>query len=139
MVSEPLFKYLPERYVDSVLDGKILFCNLVYFKKIENDPRMDISEGIHIDLPDNDVVITTLSTGHRLKGRFAFHNTLTHPEKVFCFCISILFSQDLTKFGALCIQIGDNEEFRRRLERALSRRHKLSPLDTRSCRCCYLL
>lgn len=130
MTAENLFKYLPEQYVNSVLDGEVLFRNLVYFKRIENDPRRDLSEGTHIDSPDNDIKITKIETGQHTKGRYAFHNTLANPERIFCFCTSTLFRPEMAKFGDACIEICDREEFGRRLERALKRRNRLSRLDS---------
>lgn len=124
-----LYKYLPDQYVKSVLDGNILFRNLVYFKKLESDPRSDISEGTHIDSPDNDVVLTNVSTGKSFKGKFAFHNTLANPDRLFCFCTSMRRNTELEKFGNACIEFHDFDEFNRRLERALKRRSRLTPLE----------
>ena len=79
-----LFKYLPAKYVEQFLDGDVLFRNLVYFKRIEADPRNDLFEGKHVDSPDHDVEITVVSTGRRIREAFAFHNALDKMEKVFC-------------------------------------------------------
>jgi hypothetical protein len=125
-----LFKYLPDRYAETLLDGRILFRNLVYFKRIELDPRSDMFEGVHIDAPDHDVTIDNLTTGRRTVGRFAFHNTLAHMERVFCFCTSLQQSPELLKFGNTCVEIRDAPVLAERLERALRQRHALTPLDT---------
>jgi hypothetical protein len=93
-----LFKYLPAQYADSVLDGEILFRNLVFFKRIEDDPRRDLSEGTHISAPDSDYTITNLSKGGKVdKVRWPFHNILAAPERVFCFCTSTILRADLQK------------------------------------------
>lgn len=128
-MSDSVFKYLPEQYLDSLLQGKILFRNLVYFKKIEADPRKDASEGTHIDSPDHDVELTSIRTGQRIIGNFAFHNSVANPDKVFCFCTSQQCRPELTKFGNGCIEIHDRRAFESRLIKALRRRSKLSRLD----------
>lgn len=115
--------------MDSVLAGKILFRNLVHFKKLEADPRGDIAEGTHIDAPDNDVTLTNISTGKTVSGKFRFHNTLQRPDKVFCFCTTMEFDQRHIKFGSACIEILDPEKFRQRLKRALRRGNRISVLD----------
>ena len=83
-----LFKYLPAQYADHLLNGEILCRNLVYFRKIEGDPRADISEGTHIDAPHHDVQLMNMTTGQTITGRFAYHNVLKNIERVFC-CLYI--------------------------------------------------
>src|SRR5438477_3606095 len=101
-----LYKYLPKEFAERLLDGEVLFRNLIYFKRMETDPRNDIFEGKHVDAPDHDVEITVISTGRRIRGRFAFHNALDDMEKIFGFCTSLKFDADLrTKFGGECIEI----------------------------------
>ena len=124
-----LFKYLPEAFVNSFLDGNVIFRNLVYFKRVEADPRNDIFEGKHIDAPDHNVELTVVSTGRRISGRFAYHNALKDMEKVFCFCVSLKLSAELQqRFGGACIEITEPLQFKDCLERSLIRRNRLSRL-----------
>lgn len=126
---QPIFKFLPERFVGDLLQGRILFRNLVYFKRIERDPRADAFEGAHVDAPDNDVIIDNLTTGKRITGRFAFHNAIEHPEKIFCFCTSLRNDHGLFKYGEACVEIFDVPEFIRRLARELARRNRVQRLE----------
>lgn len=73
-----VYKYLPREFVPALLEGRILFRNLVYFKRLERDPRWDVFEGGHIDAPDHDVHMDNLTTGKRITGPFVFHNTLEY-------------------------------------------------------------
>src|SRR5437667_12495744 len=102
---DKLYKYLPEQFVPSLLDGNILFRNLVFFKSVEYDPRTDLHEGTHIDSPDN--LVTLESRGFSVQGRFAFHTKLKKPEFVYCFCTSLHLTPALTKFGGACVEIPD--------------------------------
>jgi hypothetical protein len=120
---------MPARYVQSFLEGNILFRNLVYFKKLENDPRVDIFEGVHVDAPDNDITLTNMSTNHAISGRFQFHNTSKKIENIYCFCASMKNDRELRKFGDSCVEIYDVEEFRRRIERSLRKKKALYRLD----------
>ncbi|BCH19254.1 hypothetical protein [Mesorhizobium sp. L-2-11] len=124
-----LFKYLPEQYASSVLDGNLLFRNLPYFMKIEGDPRVDAYEGMHVDAPNNDVTITNVTTGQKIVGRFAYHNELNRPELIFCFCLSMAYDAGLRKFGGACIEITDEQALHDRIAGALLRRSRLTRLD----------
>jgi hypothetical protein len=125
-----LFKFLPEAYVDELLDGAILFRNLVYFKKLETDPRRDLFEGRHVDAPNHNVQIEILKTGRRISGPFAYHNTIAHPDRIFCFCTSLQRGLEMQKYGAACVAIHDVAEFSRRVRFALVRRARLLPLES---------
>jgi hypothetical protein len=96
-ITPTLFKFLPSNFVTSLLDGTILFRNLVYFKKLEGDARSDIFEGRHVDAPDHDVQIDNLTTGKKLRGPFTFHNAIEHPERIFCFCTSLHVTDEMTR------------------------------------------
>lgn len=124
-----LYKFLPQQFVASLLDGNILFRNLVYFKKLEGNPRWDSFEGRHVDAPDHDVQVENLTTGQKFKGPFAFHNSIANPEKVFCFCTSLHVSDEMKKYGSACVVITEPMEFERRLELALIRRDRIAAVD----------
>src|SRR5690349_5208950 len=123
-----LYKRLPSEFVDKLLEGYILFRNLVYFKNIESDPRADLHEGTHVDTgtPGEITRLTDLVTGAVLEGWYAY-NRLKKPELVYCFCTS--YSPNLTKFGKASIEIYDMQTFTHRLRSALARRNALSPLE----------
>jgi len=124
-----VFKYLPEQFVSALLAGEILFRNLVYFKRLETDPRWDVFEGAHVDAPDHDVQMHNLTTGVRTRGRYSFHNTLEQPHRVFCFCTSLAFDPAWTKYGSACVEILDVGEFARRLLHQLIRRDRIVALE----------
>jgi hypothetical protein len=85
---------------------------------------------MHIDAPNHDVHIDNLTTGKRITGRFAFHNTSEHMDRIFCFCTSIYFDKkQLDKFGNACVEIRDVDAFKARLQLALIRHDRVSPLD----------
>ncbi|NJO37164.1 MAG: hypothetical protein HC871_05495 [Rhizobiales bacterium] len=124
-----LYKFLPEVFADSLLDGTILFRNLIYFKRLEHGPRVDLFEGIHSDAPDHDVKLTDVKTGRSISGRYAFHNTSKKPEHIFVFCTSMACGDALTKFGETCVRINDVQEFTRRIQRALASKKTLLRLE----------
>ncbi len=121
-----VYKVLPSRYVGDLLAGRVLFRNLVYFKRLEGDVRADANEGMHIDFPDTPVRIDNLTTGMVIEGRFALHNALKCPELVYCFCTS---RRPAEKFGDACVEIGDPEAFQHLLQRALAKRNLLTKLE----------
>lgn len=121
-----LYKGLPQQYVADLLAGRILFRNLVYFKKLEKDVRADLHEGVHIDAPDHPVRLETLDMRVVMEDQLAFHSGLKHPELVYCFCTS---TAPLGKFGDACVEIGDPAAFELRLNRALARRNLVSKLE----------
>ena len=125
---EALYKTLPEEYVADLLDGAILFRNLVYFITVEADPRTDVYEGRHVDAPDHPVLLL-LEDGREISGQLEFHNTVRYPERIFCFCTSTHQTPGIIKFGNACIRIHDPIEFKKRLTAALARRHQLSRLE----------
>ena len=116
-----VYKYLPREFVPALLEGRILFRNLVYFKRLERDTRWDVFEGGHIDAPDHDVHMDNLTTGKRITGPFVFHNTLEYPDRVFCFCTSLSLSLEMRKYGTACVEIVDVDAFSRRIELQLTR------------------
>ena len=120
-----LYKFLPEQYVDALLNGTVLFRNLVYFRSIEGDPRRDDYEGAHVDAPDHDVEITNVTTGLKLSGRFAYHNTSNHLDRIYCFCLSLSSSASLQKFGSACVEFNNPTEFERRLRVAIARKARV--------------
>ncbi|MBT9175582.1 MAG: hypothetical protein DDT22_01262 [candidate division WS2 bacterium] len=113
MIPERLYKYIPSEYAENMLRrGELLFRNLTYFKQYEDEQRGDPLEGHHRDNPDNDMVITNLSTGKGIKGDFSFLNA-TDSDLIYVFCMSTINSSDL--YGEFksnaCIEITDVEKF----------------------------
>jgi hypothetical protein len=131
MTAWTIFKYLPDQYADALLDGNILFRNLVYFKRIENDPRLDVYEGLHSSETDSDYTLQRVypTEGPPHKGRWPIQYYLHNAEKVFCFCTSMRLDTSLAKFGASCIEIFDPNEFNRRIEKSLRPRERMHRLD----------
>jgi hypothetical protein len=77
---ERLYKYLPLRFVESVVGrGDILFRNLAYFRKVEDRGRTDLLEGLHMDYPDNPITIDAAAGGRLWHGRAAFLNPTSPP------------------------------------------------------------
>jgi len=88
---ETLYKYLPAKYVNPVIqDGTLLFRNLSYFRQHEDNRRGDPLERFHRDNPDNDIAIRNLSTGKTIKGDFSFLNS-TDTDLIYVFCLSKKF------------------------------------------------
>jgi hypothetical protein len=103
-----LFKYLPAKFLADFLDGCILFRNLAYFRQIEDKARGDLTEGMHIDKPDNPVTVEGMDGPVKSKGPFAFHNEV-NQERVFAFCLSARLAPELlSEFGCdACVEIFD--------------------------------
>ena len=120
---ERLYKYLPRRFAEPLRrEGCLLFRNLAFFRKVEHQARGDLTEGSHIDKPDNPVTLENLSTGKVTKGRFAFHNFIAW-ERVFAFCVSRVLCRRL--FGEfetdVCVEIFDVPRFLLRSRSAVRR------------------
>jgi hypothetical protein len=123
-----LYKTLPPEFVETLLDGNVLFRNLVYFRLIEGDPRTDTLEGTHVDKPNNPVLIQPLGRPPII-GRFAYHRSAKYPQRIFCFCTSMRRRAEHAKFGGACVEILDPAEFTRRLRVGVVRQHRLRPLE----------
>lgn len=118
-----LYKYMPERYVKRFVDeGRLLFRNLTSFKRMEDAARKDVSEGCHVDNPDNDVILENITTKKRFVGRFSMRTSI-NSDKVFVFCMSKTYGDELfDRFGCdACVCINDFSEFIRRCHRAIKR------------------
>lgn len=118
-----IYKYLPSRFVSSVLDkGELLLRNLTYFRQCEGPVRGDVYEGIHQDNPGKDVVIHNVTKGFDSVGKFAFLNS-TDSDQIYGFCLSSRLDDRLmTDFAAdACIEFYDQDEFIRRVKFALGR------------------
>ena len=102
---------MSKEHMENMLDGKILFRNLPYFKKLDDKARGDKNEGSHIDSPSNLVTLTFRQGSTH--GNFSFINSLKYPEKVFIFCLSEKYDNTLYKaFNSdVCIQINNAQEF----------------------------
>ena len=122
-MSEKLYKYLPSKYVENVFHrGELLFRNLTYFRQYECEKRGDPLEGYHRDNPDNDITITNLSKGKKIKGDFSFLNT-TDSDLIYVFCMSRNHSPELYKeFNCnACIEVTDVTKFLLRVKVKLKR------------------
>lgn len=123
MAPERLYKYLPSKYLGTVFQrGELLFRNLTYFKQYECDKRGDPLDGHHRDNPDNDITITNLTKGTKMKGDFSFLNT-TNSDLIYVFCMSTTYSQELYKeFDCdACIEVTDVPTFILRIKVKLKR------------------
>lgn len=117
-----LYKYLPSRYLDSVMRGELLFRNLSFFKKLECDKRGDPLEAHHRDNPDNDIEIEIVRSGKKVVGDFSFLNS-TDSDSIFVFCLSERYDHALyEEFGCdCCIEVSDVGELIRRTRFAVKR------------------
>ena len=123
-----LYKYLPQQFVKKFVDrGNLLFRNLSYFRKIEDKGRNDFLEGLHMDYPNNDMIIETTNGRTRWEGRAAFLNSI-NPDRVFVFCLSEILSNELfIEFNAdTCVEIIETEEFISRCNETISRQQRFS-------------
>lgn len=105
-----LYKYLPPKFAPVVLQGRLLFRNLAYFRQAEDLARGDLAEGMHIDQPDTPIVVESLDGKIRRTAR-AFHNEIDQ-ERVFSFCISTALRESLCEeFGGAIVEIVDVPAF----------------------------
>lgn len=117
MLPETLYKYLPTRYVEAVMkEGSLLFRNLAYFRKVEDNIRGDELEGSHLDMPEDGFTLT-FQNGRKLRGE-KFANSID-PEGVFAFCLSTTLNQRLfDEFESdVCIKIVNVRKFLTRCKR----------------------
>lgn len=110
-----LYKYLPSSYVKSVVgNGKLLFRSLSYFQRTECVARGDNYEGADSYKPFEGLTINnkTQNKTSILKDG-SFLNKIIHPEKIFVFCLSKVFNDNLfLEFDCdACIVINDVERF----------------------------
>jgi hypothetical protein len=121
-VPRRLYKYLPDRYVEDFVKGRLLFRSLSCFRGIEHGGRGDVHEGMHVDHPDNDVTITNLSKGTVMRGNFSFVNQ-TRADLIYCFCLSQRLHLSLfDEFSSdRCVEIVDVSGFLHRAMRAVAR------------------
>ncbi len=121
---ERLFKYLPSKYVDSVLsNGHILFRNFTYFRQAEGKIRGDYLEAHHRDNPDNKIKINNLSKHFKAEYDASILNS-TDSDLIYMFCTSLELSNELfDEFKCdSCVEITNPEEFARRLRRVIMQR-----------------
>ena len=92
------------------------------FKQMEDAARKDVSEGCHVDNPDNDVLLENITTGKRFIGRFSMRTSI-NTDKVFVFCMSKTYGDGLFEnFGCdACVCITDTGAFLQRCHRAIKR------------------
>lgn len=117
-----LYKYLPLQWAERfVSDGEVLFRSLSYFRAVEHAARGDEAEGVHLDAPNHDVLLTT-NTGIRVAGRYRYLRSVDQ-ERVFAFCCSTVFDHSLFRaFEAdACVVIHDPAPFFIKLRAAVAR------------------
>jgi hypothetical protein len=125
---ERLYKYLPSKYLDSVLkEGNILFRNLSYFRKYEGKIRGDETEGIHIDKPDN--FLSIINKTNVIIGDFSFQNSVKQDE-IFVFCLSKSLKNSLfSDFECdVCIPITNVRAFLTRCRRIIEKMPEFSKI-----------
>lgn len=127
----PLYKFTKRAFAKSTQGGNLLFRNLTYYKQHYDDQIGDYMEGWHVDSPDHDVTITTISHGYAhprdIKNASPVGKSICGPysmrtriseEKVFVHCLSTEFDETMSKkFDAdACLVINNVTEFVRRCE-----------------------
>lgn len=117
-----LYKYMPSKFVDSFLNGRLLLRNLSYYRQCEDPARGDLYEGRHIDRPGGGVVIERQDPYLRVEGDFAFINS-TRVEQIFAFCVSTAHAPELyDEFKCdACVEISDPDQFVRDVRGAVRR------------------
>lgn len=121
----PLYKYLPEKYVDAfVHDGAILFRTLSYFRDYEDaQVRGDEFEGTKLYRPSGGLEITLTETGEKRVLPHSFEST-TNEHDIFVFCLSTILSAELAvQFQtSVCVEIATPDKLIAGIRAALLRR-----------------
>jgi hypothetical protein len=122
---DPLFKYLPSRYLDAFVgNGEVLFRSLSYYSNYEEmQVRGDRNEGKRVFSPTGGLEVTNTTTGKvsQLQGTF---ESAVQDREIFVFCMSKELSPELaTKFTAdVCVEIMEPALFLSRIRSALQLR-----------------
>ena len=105
----------------------MLFRSLSYFRALEHAARGDEIEGVHVDAPDNDVILES-NTGIRSVGRYRYLRSVDQ-ERVFAFCCSTELDAGLfATFDAdACVAIRDPDAFFLRCRVAAKRPLPIEP------------
>lgn len=125
-----LYKYLPRKYLSSVLnEGAFLFRSLSYFQDYEDELiRGDEYEGILKHEKSDGIEINNLSTGRTSKEPWKFISKVD-SENIFIFCTSMTLSHDLAKEfkSDICIEFLKPANVISKLHSAVSRRKRIKP------------
>lgn len=116
-----LFKYLPSRYVDSLLDGAVRFQALSYYQGWERDRAIgDPNEAMLLFRPKVGLAVNNLTTGQRFLLPATFVSSVVAND-VWVYCVSQRFDWDVAaEFEAdACVEITDVRRFVLKLQRAV--------------------
>jgi hypothetical protein len=118
-----LYKYIPARYAESLLDGAVRFSTLAYYRQHEAKGSIgDADEATRVFRPPEGLDVTNLTTGQRFRLPATFRSS-ARAELVFVFCVSRVLDANLAaEFGCdACVEVADGEEFGNRLKAAVER------------------
>jgi hypothetical protein len=116
-----LYKYIPARFTESLLDGAVRFSTLAYYRQHEAKGSIgDADEASRVFRPPEGLEVTNLSTGQRFRLPAAFRSS-ARAEMVFVFCVSRVLDANLAvEFGCdACVEVMEDEEFSKRLRAAV--------------------
>ena len=116
----PLYKYLPEKHVESFLDGHVFFRPLAYFRQLEESGRGDPDEAARVFRPAGGLEITR-SDGDRFLLPASFRSE-ARAEELFVFCVSRDLDPAMGRrdFKAeWCVEIADVDAFVARLKASM--------------------
>ncbi len=129
-VSLKLYKYLPSKYLDTVLsEGIILFRSLSYFQDYEDEQvRGDKYDGTLKYSGDNGLDINNLTTGKSFRAPWTL-KSMVDADKIFVFSTSQKLSKDLAlEFNSdVCIEFSDAGYVISKLRAAVARRKSIKP------------
>lgn len=107
---QPLFKYLPSKYLDPLVGrGELLCRSLSYFRNYEElQVRGDRHEGKRLFNPSAGLEITKTETSEKLLLPWAFEASVKDRE-IYVFCLSLQRSNELaSEFKAdACVEFHD--------------------------------
>lgn len=124
-----LYKYLPRKFMDSVVGGDILFRSLAYFRDYEDEKiRGDNYEGIRKFAGEGGLEIHNLTTAKKSKEEWIFKSNVD-AENIFIFSTSTLLSEDLARDfeSDICIEFEDIGRLMAGLKSAIYRRKSVKP------------
>jgi hypothetical protein len=118
----PLFKFLPSKYLDSVVGrGELLFRSLSYFRNYEElHVRGDRHEGRRLFQPSAGLEVTKVDTGEKVLLPWAFESSVKDRE-IYVFCLSLNRTPELAaEFRTdCCIEFHDPVALISRIRAAL--------------------
>ena len=122
---QPLFKYLPSKYVDAFVGrGELLFRSLSYFRNYEElQVRGDRHEGKRLFAPSQGLEVTKTETGEKMLLPWAFEASVKDRE-IYVFCLSLARSPDLAhEFKTdICVEVREPAALRAKIRGALALR-----------------